>query len=368
MNRSYLQIQSLNLKLGGFSLKNIDLSCEKGEYHVLLGPTGSGKSSLMKCVLGFYRLNGGTVLLDGRDLSNDLPEYRNMGYVPQNYSLFPHLDVEKNIRFGLRARKNGSKRDNSVVDKLCDTLNIQHLRKRRVRYLSGGERQKVALARALAIQPDILLFDEPFSSIDEGAKRNLWMELKEIINQVGITAFHITHNLEEAYTMGERLSVLIRGELLQSGTKKEIFDRPVTESIARYLNYRNIYEGITQKDPEGVKIDLGHFSLHAMEDIPDNKKIKLCVRQQDIKIIKGDSPVKDSLERNLFSGEIVSLFPLPEYCLMNFRIDGSPKRFDFELKFPRYIIERHNLYQGKKIRVAVWEPNIILFKDEEKQK
>ncbi len=363
MNQPYLQIKFLNLNLGGFSLQDINLACGKGEYHVLLGPTGSGKSTLMKCILGIYPIKGGTIYLDGRNITNDLPEKRHMGYVPQNYSLFPHLDVEKNIRFGLRARNTTPDSDDSVVAQLSEMLDIQKLRKRKVQYLSGGEKQKVALARALAIKPELLLFDEPFSSIDEGAKRNLWMELKQIISDVGITAFHITHNLEEAYTMGQYLSVLINGKLLQSGEKGGIFDRPATESVARFLNYRNIYEGIAEAFQEGTKINAGLFSLLVPDRIPAGKRVKFCIRQQDIKIIKEGASVKDSLKRNLFTGQIVSLFLLPEYCLMNFRIKGSGQGHDFELKFPRYIIDRHNLYPGKQIQVAVWEPNIIIFQD-----
>lgn len=360
MNDTYLQIESLNLSLDKFSLRDISLSCGKGEYHVLLGPTGSGKSSLMKCLLGFYAVNKGTIYLNGKDISNELPERRRMGYVPQNYSLFPHLDVERNIKFGLYSKRNSSREPDLIVDRLCEMLRIQHFRKRKVRNLSGGEKQKVAIARALAIQPDIILFDEPFSSIDEGAKRNLWVELKEIINEVEITAFHITHNLEEAYTMGERLSVIINGELLQSGPKWEIFEKPLTESIAKYLNYRNIFSGIAEKHEEGVSVNIGHFNLWVPEKIPAGNRVKLCIRQQDIKIIKEGSPIKNSLKRNVFSGKIVSVFHLPEYCLIYFKVGGSPQRYDFEIKFPRYLLERHNLYQGKRIQVALWEPNIIL--------
>ncbi len=361
MNNAHLKIETLSTAIGSFSLRNISLSCEKGEYHVLLGPTGSGKTSLMKCILGFHKIQRGAIYLGNRDITHERPERRRMAYVPQNYSLFPHLDVEGNIRFGLGAGNFTLHDADLLVNRLCNMLHIENLRHRKVRNLSGGERQKVALARALAVQPEIILLDEPFSSIDEGAKRGLWVELKQIVNEVGITAFHITHNLEEAYSLGERLSVLINGELPQSGAKSDIFESPLTEGVARYLGYRNIFSGVAKRHPEGTKIDMGYFSVFVSGETPETTEIKLCIRPQDIKIIKKGSPIKDFLKRNIFSGEITSLFLFPEYCLMQFRIEASPQEYDFELRFPRYIRERHDLYAGKRVRVGIWEPKIILF-------
>lgn len=299
--------------------------------------------------------------MGSRDITHERPERRRMAYVPQNYSLFPHLDVEGNIRFGLGAGKVTAQEADFLVNRLCGVLHIDNLRQRNVRYLSGGERQKVALARALAVQPEVILLDEPFSSIDEGAKRSLWVELKQILNEVGITAFHITHDLEEAYSLGERLSVLINGELLQSAAKSDIFESPLTESIARYLGYRNIFSGVPERHPEGTKIHIGHFSVFVPEEMPETKEIKLCIRPQDIKIIREGFPIRDSLIRNVFSGEITSLFLLPEYCLMRFRIEASPDEYDLEIRVPRYLRERHDLYPGKRVTVGLWEPHIILF-------
>jgi len=361
VNNAHLKIETLSSSIGSFSLRNISLSCRKGEYHVLLGPTGSGKTSLMKCILGFYKIQRGAICLGSRDITHERPERRRMGYVPQNYSLFPHLDVEGNIRFGLGAGKVTAQEADLLVNRLCGVLHIDNLRQRNVRYLSGGERQKVALARALAVQPEVILLDEPFSSIDEGAKRGLWVELKQIVNEVGLTAFHITHDLEEAYSLGERLSVLINGELLQSAAKSDIFESPLTESIARYLGYRNIFSGVPERHPEGTKIHIGHFSVFVPEEMPETKEIKLCIRPQDIKIIREGFPIRDSLIRNVFSGEITSLFLLPEYCLMQFRIEASPEEYDLEIRVPRYLRERHDLYPGKRITVGLWEPHIILF-------
>ena len=361
MADDYLKVSQLAVSLGKFSLRDIRLSCAKGEYHVLLGPTGSGKSTLIKCMLGFFRLSRGTIYLNGRDISRYPPENRHMGYVPQNYSLFPHLNVDENIRFGLRCGKQEPAEADRVVDRLCEMLRIRDLRGRSIRYLSGGERQKVALARALAIQPEVIFLDEPFSSIDEGGRRDLWVEMKKIINEIGITTFHITHNLEEAYSLGERLSVMLNGRIHQSNAKKEIFEHPATRDIAGFLNYRNIFFGTAGPHPAGTVVDTSLFQVVLNRDMVPGTKVDLCVRQQDIKIIKPGTPLKDALKHNVLTGRVVSVFPFPEYCLLYFRINTSSREFDFEIKLPPYLRERYDLYPGKEIQVGLWEPNIIVF-------
>jgi len=160
--------------------------------------------------------------------------------------------------------------------------------------------------------------------------------------------------------MGKRLSVLMDGGLLQSESKQAILERPKNEGVARFLNYKNIFQGVAEQDSVGTKINIGHFSIKISKTIPIGEKVTLCVRQQDIKIISEGTPVKDSLRQNIFSGKIISILPLPEHCLMLFKLDGSPEQHDFELKFPRYIMERHSLRQGNQIRVALLQPNIIL--------
>jgi ABC-type Fe3+/spermidine/putrescine transport system ATPase subunit len=361
VDESFLRVESLNLALGRFALNDVTLACDGGEYHILLGPTGSGKSTLLKCILGFHEPSSGCIYLGGKEITQELPERRQMGYVPQDYALFPHLNVEDNLRFGTRARGMSAKQADLLLGRLCEILAIEKLRKRRVQHLSGGERQKVAIGRALATQPEMILLDEPFSSIDERARRGLWFELKQIVREVGITTLHVTHNLEEAYTLGERVSIMIDGNLVQSGNKQEVFERPANENVARYFNYSNLFEGVAGKHPEGTRIDLGHFSVLVSREIADGNRVKVCVRQQDIRIVKEGLPLKDSLRRNLFSGEIVDLFPLQETFLMWFRIDGSASKYDLELRFPIYVGGRHQLHRGKKIRVALWEPMIIVF-------
>lgn len=360
-SRPFLCVDSLNVTLGKFSLKNVTLSCARGEYHVLLGPTGSGKSTLLKCILGFHGPESGRIHLDGREITGELPEHRQMGYVPQDYALFPHLDVEENLRFGLRPRRIPSEQADALVDRLCAVLNIEPLRRREVRHLSGGERQKVAIGRALATQPKMMLLDEPFSSIDEGAKRGLWLELRQIIREVGITTLHVTHNLDEAYSLGQRQSLMIDGSLVQSGSTQEVFERPVNARAARYFNYTNIFEGVVEKTLGGTRIDLGHFGVQVRAKVAEGSRVRVCIRQQDIRIIEEGEGVRDSLKRNILSGEITNLIPLREECVMWFKITGSPRAYDLEARFPLRMEGRHQLHEGKKIRVALLEPMITVF-------
>ena len=362
MNQHYLNLQALQFSIDDFRLTDIDISVRKGEYHVVLGPTGSGKSTLMKCILGLYRPSGGSITLDDNDLLRLPPEKRGLGYLPQNYALFPHLSVEGNIRFGLHSRRLPAAAEEKEVTLQCDALQIGPLRGRDVRTLSGGEQQKVALARALITRPKVILLDEPFSSIDEGSRRRLWFDLKQTIRRAGVTAIHITHHLEEAYTLGDRLSVLVDGRLVQSGRKEVVFGYPATESVARFLGYRNIFYGDSRNLPGGTAIDLGYFLVKTSKKIPAGERVAICLRPQYIKIIREDEPIRESLERNVFKGEVISIFMLPEHCLMRFQISGSPSPFDLELKFPAYIKERLSLSVGKKITVALWEPSIIVFR------
>ena len=169
-----LRVESVGVKLGRFALSGINLESPGGAYHILLGPTGSGKSTLLKCILGLHRIDEGRLFLGDREITVELPENRRMGYVPQNYALFPHMTVEQNVRFGIEARTSRSPDSAAYLEKLLGLMGIEKLRTRRVRNLSGGEQQKVALARALGTRPEIILLDEPSAGMDPEARRFMW--------------------------------------------------------------------------------------------------------------------------------------------------------------------------------------------------
>jgi ABC-type Fe3+/spermidine/putrescine transport system ATPase subunit len=361
-DEKHLSVESLGLDLGSFALEDIDLECAKGEYRILLGPTGSGKSTLLRCLLGLHRIDRGRIIVGGREITNELPERRQMGYVPQSYALFPHLSARDNIRFGIEANQPPGPEAVMLLNRLAGLLRIERLLGRGVANLSGGEQQKVALARALGTRPQTILLDEPFSSIDEGSRRELWFDLKQAIAEIGVTALHITHNLDEAHVMGERLSVLIDGRLVQDGAPREILERPAAASVARFLGYRNVFSGPAEPIEGGTRIDLGRFAITISEQIPAGEQVGICLRQQDIKIVKQDVPLKDTLRRNVYSGTLTSLFAQPETCTAWFSFEGSDNARDLELSFPRYLVERHGLAAGQPIGVALWEPAIVVWR------
>lgn len=354
-----LRVEALGCSRGGFFLRDIDLSLRKGEYHILLGPTGSGKSTLLRCLLGL-ETSRGAVLLDGQAVGGWPPGRREIGYCPQDYALFPHLTAEENIRFGLRGKVSREESDRTVA-RLCRLLNIERLRPRNVRSLSGGEKQKVALARTLAVAPRVVLLDEPFSAIDESSRRLLWLEIRQALKEIGVTVLHVTHHLEEAYTLGERITVLIEGAVVQGGSREEIFESPATKTVARFLNYNNIFSGVAETVGGRSEMNLGHFRIVLPRSVPAGTSVAVCIRPQDLKVVREGVPLSDALRSNVFPGEVVALLQTPESCVMLFRIAGSPHRHDLELRFPSYIRLRLGLEAGMNLRVAAWTPSIIVF-------
>ena len=354
---SRLVVNGLDLAVGGFALHGVDLECRPGEYHALLGPTGSGKSTLMRCLLGLYRPDAGRILLAGEDITAAPPERRGMSYVPQDYALFPHLNVEHNIRFGLDGRAVDA---DAMVHQLCDMLGIQALRQRSVRHLSGGERQKLALARALATRPRVLLLDEPFSSIDESGKRKLWMDMREIMDDIGVTTIHITHNLEEACAMGDRLSILLDGRIAQTATHRELLQQPASAAVARFLGYRNQFPGVTSPHPHGTRVDLGGFQVVIRRKLAAGLHVTVCIRQQDVRILR-DEPVAAELADNILSGRISRIYGYGDACVAWLAIDGTTDKV-LEMRFPSHVQVRHRLRRGRRLTIGVYEPGLLTFR------
>jgi ABC-type sugar transport system ATPase subunit len=275
-----LKVKGLEVQLGSFLLAGISLDIERGEYFVLLGPTGAGKTILLEAIAGLQRLKKGDIWIDGLNVTHLPAEKRRIAYVPQDYVLFPFLDVEGNITFGMRARGCSKTVMEERVAHLSSLLGIGPLLRRNVRSLSGGERQRVALARALAVEPSLLLLDEPLSSLDATTSKLLRLELKRLHRELGLTTLHVTHNLFEAEELADRIAVLNAGKIEQVGRPEEIFFYPQSDSVSDLVGTQNVLH-VDSSRPLGhglIEVSCGGISLVLPHDGEEIRRIALSSR------------------------------------------------------------------------------------------
>ena len=238
-----LRITGAHVHFDGFrALDGVDLAVGDGEMVVLLGPSGCGKTTLLRAASGLQPLDAGQIELDGRDLTGQRPDQRGIGLMFQDEVLFPHFDVEGNVAFGLRmARVPFAERRRRVAEVL-ELVGLSGFEGRDVATLSGGEAQRVSLARALAPEPRVLLLDEPFGSLDRLLRERLIDELRPVLDQVGVTAVHVTHDHHEAFALADRIAVMASGRLLRIGTPEEVWTDPRTAQVARFLGHTNVFD------------------------------------------------------------------------------------------------------------------------------
>jgi len=238
-----LRITGAHVDFDGFrALDGVDLAVGDGELVVLLGPSGCGKTTLLRAASGLQPLDAGQIELDGRDLTGQRPDQRGIGLMFQDEVLFPHFDVEGNVAFGLRmARVPFAERRRRVAEVL-GLVGLAGFEGRDVATLSGGEAQRVSLARALAPEPRVLLLDEPFGSLDRLLRERLINELRPVLDQVGVTAVHVTHDHHEAFALADRIAVMASGRLLRIGTPEEVWTDPRTAQVARFLGHTNVFD------------------------------------------------------------------------------------------------------------------------------
>ena len=237
-----IRVEGLSVRVGGFELRDISFEVPAGGYALIIGPTGSGKTTLLEAVAGLVPTLGGRIALREREVTRLPPEQRRVGFVYQQYHLFPHLGVLENIGYGLSP---GSGRTDRVRE-VARLLGIDDLLDRRVRGLSGGEQQRVALARALAPRPDILLLDEPFAAVDPASRRTLRRELRALHEREGITTLQVTHDFDDALRLGEQVAVLTEGRIVQRGTPEEVFRYPNSAFVAQFVGAGNVLGGTVE--------------------------------------------------------------------------------------------------------------------------
>jgi len=294
-------------------LKNLNLEINKGEFHVLLGPSGSGKTTMLLVIAGLIRQDRGSVFIGSRNVSALAPEKRRIGFVFQDYALFPHLNVFDNVAYGLRIKKVKESKISERVNCYLSKASIEKEKDKFPHHLSGGQKQRVALARALVIEPELLLMDEPMSSLDALTKETIRDELKSIQQEMGTTTVYVTHDQGEAVLLGDRVSVLNHGEIEQIESPDELFYHPKTEFVARFVGAKNIlkvrvieinqHEALAQVNNKGlgqpVKVRIKNYPI-----FKKGKEINLCIHPEKIILKRKDEAVDCNLNR--IRGKIVN--------------------------------------------------------------
>ena len=315
-----ISLRNVSVAMGDFSLDSINLEIGKDEYFVILGPNGGGKTVLLEVIAGLRPVKSGEVWINGQNASQLSPEKRKVGYVPQDYVLFPFLNVYDNIAFGPREINCPGMDVSQNVNHLADLLGISHLLTRNVRSLSGGEKQRVSLARALALSPKVLLLDEPLSNLDMQTAKYLRMELKRIHNELGVTMIHVTHNQSEAQELADRIGILNLGKMEQVGQPEEIFFYPENAIVSDFIGTPNILkcsnchpvgQGLVETECEGLNIILAHDD--------DEPVRRIAIYPRDI-YISDKPPAGQSLNR--FKGTISDIKPMGSTVQLGIKVDN----------------------------------------------
>jgi ABC-type sugar transport system ATPase subunit len=335
-----IEIRNLNGNLGEFHLKNNNLIVADHEYLVLLGPTGAGKTVLIEYIIGMFKPQSGSILLNGADITAVAPEDRFIAYVPQDYALFPNMNVKKNIAYGLVARKTDPDEIEEAVSGMMMSLSIDHLKNRMPLHLSGGEKQRVAIARALVTKPKVILLDEPLSAVDECLRSEMAMQLRSIQQQNKASFIHVCHNFEEASDVADRIAIMNGGEIIQIGTLEDVKNNPSSVFVAKFLKTQNLFDAF---------IDETHIRIHAI--ILEKKSNRqgpatIGIRPENI------YPCHEKNgKKNCFSGCIQEIQIKPHFLKITIDI-GIPLVFYYNGLFPHK--------KGENIFVEIPEEKIMI--------
>jgi putative spermidine/putrescine transport system ATP-binding protein len=296
---AYLQLRALrkDFGIGGAAVDHLDLDIAKGELVGLLGPSGCGKTTTLRMIAGLVAPTAGQILLDGRDLTAVPTHRRNVGMVFQNYALFPHMTVADNVAFGLQMRAVAASEIRRRVREALALVRLEGFEERKPRALSGGQQQRVALARALVIHPDLLLLDEPLSNLDAKLREQMRDEIREIQKQLAITTLFVTHDQTEALTLCDRIAVIDRGRRVQFGPPEEVYERPATPFVARFVGRINALPGRLEAAGEGRALLVGAARIPLSGPIAGapGETATLMIRPQYIAVTDAAAPCRPGM-------------------------------------------------------------------------
>ena len=327
----------------------LDLCVNSGELFFLLGPSGCGKSTLLRIIAGFVRPDSGTVSFDHKDMTGMPPEKRQTAMVFQNYALWPHMTVYENVAFGLNAAGMKNPELDRGVKAALETVQLGDYHDRKPTSLSGGQQQRVALARALAVNPKILLLDEPLSNLDARLRDSMRVEIRRICKERRLTAIYVTHDRKEALSMADRIAVIDRGAIQQTGTPEELYRRPANQFVASFLGECNFMPGTmlsSGKNITAVETAIGTLTS-TLQTSGDNTKITVLIRPENVLF-------DDSTSSNSFEAVIEDGVFLGEAAIWNINSNGcrlTVTELGFKARTP-----------GRKCRFSIAAENVVLLK------
>ncbi|WP_063290784.1 MULTISPECIES: ABC transporter ATP-binding protein [unclassified Pseudovibrio] len=319
----FIEFRNIIKRFGNFvAVDNLSLKIYKREFHALLGGSGCGKTTLMRMLAGFEAPSEGQIFLEGRDLANVPPYKRPVNMMFQSYALFPHMNVEKNIAFGLEMDGLPSKEIKSRVMEMLSLVKLEGFAKRKPHQLSGGQRQRVALARSLAKRPKVLLLDEPLAALDKKLREETQLELINLQEQLRMTFLIVTHDQEEAMTVADRISVMDKGKILQNATPGEIYEQPNSRFVAEFVGDINVLDGqITNKELEDVKMFSSVLGSHLDVCYPTSANVgdhaALAIRPEKMRI-SFDKP--ERLGTNAIQGEVWDIAYMGDVSIYHIKV------------------------------------------------
>ncbi len=344
-------------KYGDFvAVKGINLNIKAGEFFTLLGPSGCGKTTLLRMIAGFNTVEAGSILFDEKVMNDVSAHKRGIGMVFQNYAIFPHLTVEENVAYGLKAQKVPKDEIKERVYRALEMVQIEKLKDRRPNELSGGQQQRVALARAFVIEPNVLLMDEPLSNLDAKLRVQMRTIIKKLQRRLGITTIYVTHDQEEALAISDRIAVMNLGEVMQVGTPEEIYKKPANAFVSGFIGVSNFMDGkIIEKDGKKV-LDLeGKYQREVKSDYTGD--FVMAARPEQVKF--ADSGLAGKISISTFLGDFIEyeveiengqILQVNEYTK-----DTSYIKKDDEEVFVDFALDKVSLYEKESGVPIKWE-------------
>ena len=335
-------------------ISGLSLDIKEGEFFTLLGPSGCGKTTLLRMIAGFNSIEGGNFYFNDKRINDLDPAKRNIGMVFQNYAIFPHLTVEKNVAFGLANRKLSKEKIAEDTTKFLKLMQIEQYRTRLPERLSGGQQQRVALARALVIQPDVLLMDEPLSNLDAKLRVEMRTVIKDIQLNVGITTVYVTHDQEEAMAISDRIAIMKDGVIQHIATPRDIYQRPSNLFVASFIGNTNILKGklLTKNNQTFLEVEGYTLSIKTLDKaIKNNLDVLVSIRPEEF-IIDPKKGLNAKIENISFLGVNTIYFA---------KLDNGQR---IEIQQPSLIEDKLKIGDKIKVNIATEKINIFNAKNE----